>query len=82
MSGVTKSVIEKELYMTDFQRFDRDIATPHHLIDDSPWYLPYPGKLTFDMLLLTFSFILFCLLYVQVFIIIFIMLLLLLFWDK
>ncbi len=57
MSGVTKSVIEKELYMTDFQRFDRDIATPHHLIDDSPWYLPYPGKLTFDMLLLTYLFV-------------------------
>jgi len=45
VSGVTKKVIEKELYVTDFQRFDRDTATPHHLVDDSPWYLPYPGKL-------------------------------------
>lgn len=44
VSGVAENVIEKEVYMTDFQRFGREDILRHQMVDDSPWYLPYPGK--------------------------------------
>ena len=42
-SGVPEGVIERQVFVTDIQRFDRDTVLPHQFIDDSPWYLPQPG---------------------------------------
>lgn len=45
-AGVPEGVIEKQLFVTDIQRFNRDTILPHPFIDDSPWYLPQPGMQT------------------------------------
>lgn len=44
-AGVPEGVIEKQVFVTDIQRFNRDATLPHQFVDDSPWYLPQPGTL-------------------------------------
>ena len=42
-AGVPEGIIERQMFLTDLQRFHRDAEIPHQLVDDSPWYLPNPG---------------------------------------